>query len=193
MAVTEDRLLSGRDLVAACRSAVSGGATAVQLRLKGASARELAREARALLLALPVPVILNDRADVALAVGAAGVHLGPDDLPAALVRRIAPPGFLIGVSVGLEREIANGESADYWGVGPFRATATKPDAGSALGVEGFRALVRRAGTRPCVAIGGIQPGDLPLVREVGGAGVAVVSGIFGGDDPEAAARRYREG
>src|SRR5690606_25456466 len=140
MAVTDDQLLSGRDVVDACLAAERGGATMIQLRLKQAGAAQLAELARALLARLRVPLLINDRADVALAVGAAGVHLGPDDVPAALVRRIARPEFLIGVSVGLDREIPNGQAADFWGVGPFRVTSTKADAGDALGVDGVRAI-----------------------------------------------------
>jgi thiamine-phosphate pyrophosphorylase len=191
VAVTDDQVLAGRDPVAACLAAVRGGATAVQLRLKDAPARELAGVARALLAVLPVPLIVNDRADVALAVGAAGVHLGIDDVPAALIRRMAPVGFLIGVSVGLEQEIENGAAGDYWGVGPYRATGTKPGAGSALGREGLLAILARAGGRPCVAIGGVRPEDVAEIRAAGAVGVAVVSGIFTAD-PEAGAGEYLE-
>lgn len=189
LAVTDDRLLAGRDLVEACLAAERGGATMIQLRLKEAGAAELAQLARTLLDRLSVPLVINDRADVALAVGAAGVHLGPDDVPAALVRRISPPEFLIGVSVGLEQEIPNGQAADYWGVGPYRTTGTKADAGEALGEAGLRRIIAAAGPRPCVAIGGVQPEDVSGVLAVGAAGVAVVSGVFEGD-PEQGARRY---
>ncbi len=189
MAVTDDQLLAGRDVVEACLAAERGGATMIQLRLKDSSARDLAVLVRALLGQLRVPMLVNDRADAALAVGAAGVHLGPDDVPAALIRRIAPPGFLIGVSVGLEQEIPNGQAADYWGVGPFRVTATKSDAGAALGVDGIRSIVQRAEGRPCVAIGGVRPEDVVPLIEAGVAGVAVVSGIFDGE-PQQGARRY---
>lgn len=192
LAVTDDRLLAGRDPVVVCLAAERGGATMIQLRLKEARASDLAALARVLLMRLTVPLLINDRADVALAVGAAGVHLGPDDLPAALVRRIAPPGFIIGVSVGLEREIPNGEAADYWGVGPWRLTDTKTDAGEALGLTGVGRIVARAAGRPCVAIGGVRPEDVEPLRFAGAAGVAVASGIFSGE-PEAGARRYLVG
>lgn len=194
MAVTDDQLLAGRDVVEACLAAERGGATMIQLRLKQPGAAELAELARALLAKLTVPLIVNDRADVALATGAAGVHLGSDDVPAALIRRIAPPGFLIGVSVGLEQEVPNGQAADYWGVGPFRVTSTKADAGDALGVAGIRAIVQRAGGRPCVAIGGVRPEDVVPLMEAGVAGVAgvaVVSGIFGGEPGVGAAAYLR--
>ena len=194
MLVTDDRWLRDGDpaaLVEACRAAERGGATSVQLRLKTVPARALAEVARALVAALRVPVLLNDRPDVALAVGAAGAHLGADDLPLALARRIAPEGFVLGGSVGSEPEAVHNAAADYWGIGPWRATATKSDAGDALGETGFRRLVALAGGRPCVAIGAVRPEDVPLVRAAGGAGVAVVSGILGADDVEAAARAYR--
>lgn len=191
MAATDDQLLAGRDVVDVCLAAERGGATILQLRLKLPGAAELAELARTLLARVSVPLIINDRADVALAVGAAGVHLGPDDVPAALVRRIAPPGFLIGVSVGLAQEIPNGQAADYWGVGPFRGTTTKVSAGEALGVDGIRSILQRAEGRPCVAIGGVRPEDVVSLREAGVAGVAVVSGIFAGEPGVGAAAYLR--
>jgi len=163
----------------------------VQLRLKLATAAELARLGRAVLQAVRIPVIVNDRVDVAIAIGAHGVHLGPDDMPVALARRIAPPGFLIGASVGLDTELENGAMADYWGIGPWSRTTSKPDAGRALGAPGFRHIAARAGARPCIAIGGIQPDDVPPALAAGAAGVAVVSGILDKDDVAAASRRYR--
>ena len=192
MLVTDDRLVEGRDLLALALAAERGGVSSVQVRLKRATARELAEAARVLIRALRVPVIVNDRPDVALATGAAGVHLGPDDLSPDLVRRIAPPGFLIGASVGSEAEAAAAGPADYWGIGPWRATATKGDAGTAVGPEGFTRLIRLAGKTPGLAIGGVTPDDVPVVLQCGGKGVAVVSGILGKGDVEAAARRYVE-
>ena len=189
--VTDDALVAGRDLVALCHAAERGGVTAVQLRLKLAGARELADAARALLAALTVPLFINDRLDVALAVGAAGAHLGPDDIPVAMARRIVPEGFLLGASVGSAAEAGQGALADYWGVGPLHGTATKADAGGAIGIDGFRTIVRMAPKGlPCVAIGGVQPGDVAEVQGAGGAGVAVVRGILGEEDVEAAARVY---
>ncbi|MGE5091885.1 MAG: thiamine phosphate synthase [Bacillota bacterium] len=190
MLVTDDALVRGRDLVEVARAAERGGITALQLRLKHSPAREQVALARGLVEALSVPVLVNDRPDIALAAGAAGVHLGPGDLPAHLTRRIVPPSFIIGVSVGSPDEALTAEAADYWGVGPWRATGTKADAGDALGADGFAAIVRLAGGRPCVAIGGLRPEDVALVRAAGGAGVAVVSGILGAADIEASARRY---
>ena len=190
MLVTDDALVAGRDLVAIALAGARGGVTCVQLRLKEPSPRELSEAARALLAVLPVPLLINDRADVAVAVGAAGVHLGPDDVPVPIVRRIAPPAFLIGASVGKPEEIDHGRGADYWGVGPWSATTTKGDAGSPLGPAGFQRIARLAEGKPCIAIGGVRPEDVPAVIGAHGAGVAVVSGILGSTDAESSARTY---
>lgn len=190
MLVTDDRLIEGRDLVALALAAERGGATSVQLRLKLASPREQVDQARALVAALRIPVLVNDRPDIALAAGAAGVHLGPDDLPVALARRMAPPGFIIGASVGAAAEADAAAQADYWGIGPWRATGTKADAGESLGAEGFRKLSALGAGRPCIAIGAVRPEDVPLVLAAGGSGVGVVSGILGEEDVERATRRF---
>jgi thiamine-phosphate pyrophosphorylase len=189
MLVTDDRLLAGRDPVDVAVRAVRGGVTSVQLRLKLVSARVLADLALRLRRAVPVPVLVNDRPDVA-AVAGCGVHLGPEDLPVDLARRILPAEAIIGASVGTPQEAGPAAAADFWGVGPWRVTGTKSDAGEALGAEGFRKIVRLARGRPCIAIGAVRPEDVPEVLAAGGAGVAVVSGILGADDVELAARRY---
>ncbi len=188
MLVTDDALVADRDVVELATAAVRGGVSSVQLRLKQATPRALAQLARRLIAAVPVPVLVNDRLDVALAVGAAGVHLGPEDLTVQSARRLAPPGFVIGASVGSRAEAEAG--ADYWGVGPWRVTRTKPDAGSAIGASGLREVVALANGIPCVAIGGILPRDLPAIRAEGAIGVAVVSGILGESDLERAARAF---
>jgi thiamine-phosphate pyrophosphorylase len=192
MLVTDDRLLQGRELIQVALAAERGGITSLQLRLKQASPRELAELVRSLVDALRIPVLVNDRPDVAVAAGAAGVHLGPDDLSVTLTRRMAPPDFVIGASVGSEAEAGSGTGADYWGIGPWRTTATKGDAGPGLGPEGFHHLARLAGATPCIAIGGVRLNDVPAVMAKGGRGVAVVSGILGAVDVEAAARAYVE-
>lgn len=189
--VTDDRLVRGRDLVGLCQAAERAGVTAIQLRLKEATPRELVTLARAVIGAVKIPVLVNDRLDVALAGGAAGVHLGPDDVPVDLARQAIPRGFILGTSVGSEAEMPNGERADYWGIGPYRSTGTKPDAGTPLGAEGLREIVRRArADQVCVAIGGVTPKDIPAILSAGARGVAVVSGILGSENVEDAARRY---
>jgi len=192
MLVTDDHLVQGRDLVALAGAAERGGVSSLQLRLKRSEPRELVQLARSLVEALKIPVLVNDRPDIAIAAGAAGVHLGPDDMPVDLARRIAPPGFIIGASVGSELEGERADGADYWGVGPWRDTATKGDAGAGLGADGFARLAALARGRPCIAIGGVRPEDVPAVMSRGGSGVAVVSGILVAADVEAAARAYVE-
>lgn len=179
------------DAVARIEAAVAGGVTAVQLRLKHASDPDLHTIGLQLVRVLPVPVLLNDRLDIALACGAAGVHLGADDLAPRLARAVVPPGFIVGATVGTPDEAARGAMADYWGIGALRTTATKPDAGDALGWDGVAALLARADDRPCVLIGGVRPGDVVEATRRGFAGVAVASGILGAADPMSAARSYR--
>ena len=190
MLVTDDDLVTPESVVERCRAAVRGGVTSVQLRLKRCPPRELLPLARELIGAVTVPVLVNDRLDVALAAGAAGVHLGPDDVPIRLARQMVPPGFILGASVGGAGEVEGGQGADYWGVGPWRQTGTKPGAGDPLGAEGFRRIVGWSAGIPCIAIGGVGPADVAAVRAAGGAGVAVVSGILGDADPHGAARAY---
>ena len=191
MLVTDDRLLGEREPVAVCLAAVRGGVTCVQLRLKGAASRDLVSAARALMARLSVPLIVNDRPDVAAAVGS-GVHLGAEDVPIPLARAVLGQGTVIGASVGNEEEARGALGADYWGVGPWRGTDTKVDAGPGLGADGFRRLVALAGGRPCLAIGGVRPEDVAAILSSGGAGVAVASGILAAGDVEAAARRYAQ-
>jgi len=189
--VTDDRLVELGTLVDTCREAVRGGVTTVQLRLKSVSDAELLTVARQLVTALPVPVLINDRLDVALAAGAAGVHLGAEDLPPERARRVVPEGFIIGASVGDAAEAARGRAADYWGIGPLHGTPTKHDAGAALGMAGARQLLESGGGRPAVLIGGVRPDDVTAARAAGFAGVAVASGILGQPDVAAAAGGYR--
>lgn len=190
MLVTDDKLLRSRDLLSVCREAVAGGVTIVQLRRKVATPRALADDVHRLKKSLSVPVLVNDRLDVAIAAGADGVHLGPDDIPVDIARRAAPGGFIIGASVGSEKEAEISGGADYWGIGPWRPTGTKADAGEPLTADVIHALVIRAGQRPCVVIGGVRPGDVPLILRLGAVGVAVVSGILEADDVGGAARAY---
>jgi thiamine-phosphate diphosphorylase len=189
--VTDDILLGGRDLAVLAREAVAGGVTAIQLRLKHATARHLIAHLLVLRAAVTVPLYVNDRPDIAAAAGV-GVHLGPDDLSPLMARAVLGPGAVIGASVGGEQEIARAAGADYWGIGPWRVTSTKSDAGSALGPTGFAKIASRAGGRPRIAIGGVRPEDVGAVIAAGGTGVAVISGILGGGDVAVAARRYAD-
>lgn len=199
MVITDALLLKGRDPLAACRRAVAGGggATMVQVRMKDAPPRVVAEVTRRLVAGLSVPVIVNDRADVALAAGAAGAHLGQDDPPLDRLRPHVPPGFLLGISVGspAEAERVRAWDADYWSVGPCFATATKSDAGPPLGPAGFAALAARAPAGiPVIGIGGVTPEGAAALARAGAAGVAVAAAVWGNDaasDPAAAARALR--
>jgi thiamine-phosphate pyrophosphorylase len=191
MVLTDDALLKGRDAVDVCRRAVAGGATLIQVRSKTRPPLDVAGLTRALVAALPVPVLVNDRVDVALAAGAAGAHLGQDDPPLDRLRPVVPPGFILGISVGTaaEADRVHAWPADYWSVGPCYATGTKPDAGAALGVAGFAGLARRAPAGvPVVAIGGITAANATALAQAGAAGVAVIAAVLGARDPERAAR-----
>ena len=187
VAITDNVRDGQSGLIERAIAAAKGGATSIQLRIKDVAARDLVILARELVQAVNVPVIVNDRADVAIAAGAAGVHLGPDDLPARAVRSFAPPGFIIGASVGSTEEMQNADGADYAGIGPVFATGSKLDAGGAIGVAEFSRLAVATGL-PAVGIGGITALNARQVIEAGGAGVAAIASVFGADDPLAAAR-----
>jgi thiamine-phosphate pyrophosphorylase len=196
MVLTDPVLLKGRDPVDLCRRAVAGGATMIQVRMKSPSGgtRAMLDLTRSLVAALPVPVIVNDRADIAWVAGAAGVHLGWDDPPLEALRPYAPPNFLFGLSVGSEAEARSARTAapDYWSIGPCFATGTKPDAGAPLGSAGFTRLAQLAprGT-PIIGIGGIAAGNAGSIIRAGAVGVAVIGAVLGADDPERAARELR--
>lgn len=196
MVLTDPRPACGRPLEAIVRACVAAGATAIQLRDKSADAEGLYRQALRL-----APIVtdggalflIDDRFDVALAAGAHGVHLGPEDLPVAAVRAIVPPGFLIGASTddpATARTLA-AAGADYLGVGAVYGTRSKPGlADEAIG-PGRVAEVRAAAGIPCVGIGGITPSNAAAVFAVG-AGVAVLGAVMAAPDPAAAVRAILE-
>ena len=193
--VTDRSLSRGRATVEIVRAAVAGGVTCVQLREKSCGTREFIEEARALVAVLRdagVPLIVNDRVDVALAAGAAGVHLGQRDMALADARRLGPAGWIIGISAeSVEDAIrAEKEGADYIGVSPVFATPTKTDTAPPLGLEGLRAI-RAAVKIPLVAIGGIQMANARDVIRAGADGLAVVSAIASADSPQTAAAALR--
>lgn len=194
--ITDAKLAGGRSHREVIQAAIAGGATVVQYREKEGSTRRLIEEARALreLTRLAgVPYIVNDRVDIALAVDADGVHVGQDDMPAAMARRLMGPGKIVGVSAtNLEEALqAERDGADYIGAGPVFATPTKPDAAPPMGLEGLAEICRRVSI-PVVAIGGINEGNAAAVIEAGADGVAVVSAVVAAPDVAAAARRLRE-
>ncbi len=193
--VTDRSLSKGRATAEVVRAAVAGGVTCVQLREKACGTREFLDEARAVkgvLQGTGVPLIVNDRVDVALAVGAEGVHLGQQDMPLADARRLGPPGWIIGISAESVEDAmrAEREGADYVGASPVFATPTKADHAVPLGLEGLRRM--RAAVRiPIVAIGGIHAGNAREVMGAGADGLAVVSAIVAAEDPRAAAEELR--
>ena len=191
IAITDSLRDGPRGLALRAAAAAFGGATMIQLRLKEESARSLVEIARTIRVMVPdVPLVVNDRADVALAAGAAGVHVGVDDLAPALLRGIVPPGFIIGASVGSDDEVARAAGADYVGIGPVYGTGSKPDAGAAIGAARFGELATRCAL-PAVAIGGITSERVAEVMAAGASGVAVISALFGASDPTQAARAIR--
>jgi thiamine-phosphate pyrophosphorylase len=193
--VTDPAMTARRGLVETVRAAVAGGATIVQLRDKDSTDGALIDQARALRAALAgtgVRLIVNDRFNLALAAGADGLHVGQDDMAASKARVVMGPRAIIGLSVTTEAEIAGLDPGvvDYAGLGPIFGTATKPDAGEALGAKTF-ARLRATIPVPVVAIGGISSTNAASAFAAGADGVAVVSAICAAADPEAAARELR--
>lgn len=189
--VTDAVQCGERGLLAVVQSAVCGGVTCVQLREKSLDTRafvERARALKALLSPLCIPLLVNDRVDVALAAGADGVHVGQSDMAPQDVRRLMP-GALIGLSIESWQQMHEAERApvDYYGISPVFATSSKADAAPALGLAGLQQL-RRMTARPLVAIGGIQVGNVAAVMAAGADGVAVVSALCAADDPARAAQ-----
>lgn len=189
--VTDDGCLQGRALLDCVREALEGGVTLVQYRAKTASSAEMYDEAlqlKALCDSFKVPLIINDRLDIAMAVGAAGVHLGQDDLPCAAARRILGEDYIIGVSAHNPAEVAEAlqSGADYLGCGAVFGTATKADV-KKLGTDGLAAICKAKGL-PVVGIGGVTADNYREVRAAGADGAAIVSGILAQPDISATVR-----
>lgn len=189
--VTDDGCLQGRALLDCVREALEGGVTLVQYRAKTASSAEMYAEAlqlKALCDSFKVPLIINDRLDIAMAVGAAGVHLGQDDLPCAAARKILGEDYIIGVSAHnpAEAKAALQSGADYLGCGAVFGTATKADV-KKLGTDGLAAICREK-RLPVVGIGGVTADNYREVRAAGADGAAIVSGILAQPDIRATVR-----
>jgi len=184
-----DNLRDGVDgLLVRAKSVTRGGATMVHLRLPDEPPRTLVRVARVMREELPVPVIVHDRVDVALAARVAGVHLSPVELPPSAVRAHVPNGFIIGVSAATEDDVQRVAGADYVGVGPV--FGNRPGDVAVLGTARLAELVRKCGL-PTVAIGGINESTAASAVSAGACGVAVLSAIFAAGDPERATRAIR--
>lgn len=194
--VTDRSLSRGRTNLEIVRAAVKGGVSCVQLREKTCSTREFIAEARLLkqlLAADNVPLIINDRVDVALAVDADGVHLGQNDMAIEDARKLVGPSKIIGISAECldHARAAQAAGADYIGISPVFSTATKTDTAPPLGLAGVRAM-RQAVDLPLVGIGGIGPQNGGEVISAGATGIAVVSAIVSAVCPERAARDLRQ-
>lgn len=191
--ITDRRLAAPRTIPDIVRAALDAGAPAIQLRDKTATASELVEMTRLLLpLARAAGALLfvNDRIDVALAAGADGVHLGPDDVPVAAARRIAPPDFLIGCSTddpARARQLELG-GATYIGCGAVFGTTTKDVGGERIGLARLERVVRSVRI-PVIGIGGIDVANIGEVRQAGAAGAAVVGAVMTADDPGAMTSR----
>lgn len=183
--LTDDAYLKGRHLLACVEQALQGGVTLVQYRSKFKDGGPMYQEAlalKALCDKYNVPLIINDRVDVALAVGAAGVHVGQDDLPCSVVRALAGEDFVIGVSAHNPEEArsAMADGADYLGCGAVFGTATKPGVAK-LGLANLQAI-RSVATIPMVGIGGVNASNYAEVLATGANGAAIISGILAAED-----------
>lgn len=179
--VTDDLRDGVPGLVDRVRAAERGGASMVLLRLKHADARSLVEAGQAVIAGVSIPVIVSERLDVALACGAAGVHLSPGSMPVVAVRTQLPASMLVGASVSTDDGVAFAREADFVTIGPVHG------AGSAsLGLDGLARLTAACG-RPALAIGGMDAEQVPLVRAAGVSGVAVIGGVMAAADPSEAA------
>lgn len=191
--VTDRGLLQGRSLEDVVLAAVEGGAAMVQLREKHASTRFFVEEAqriKELLKPYKVPLIINDRIDVALAAGADGVHIGQEDMPYPIARRLMGKEAIIGLSVETMEQVLEAEQYDdlnYLSISPVFETPTKTDTKGAWGIEGVR-RVREVSRHRLVAIGGLNAANVRDVVRAGAEGIAVVSAICAASDPRGAAR-----
>jgi len=194
--VTDRGLCGTRPLADVVLQAIRGGAVCVQLREKAAATRAFVEEAQGikeLMAPFRVPLIINDRLDVALAVGADGVHVGQDDMPYEIARSLMGPKAIIGLSVETWEDVERAEAldADYLGVSPIFATPTKMDTKGAWGLDGL-ARIRAFSRHPLVAIGGLNASNAEAVVMAGADGVAVVSAICASPDPMRTARQLAD-
>ena len=192
---TDRELMSAERLEKAVELAIQGGVTVVQLREKDCTGREflqIAKDVKQITDAYEIPLIINDRIDIAMAVDADGVHLGQSDIPAHTARELLGPDKIIGVSCkNVEQALlAKKHGADYLGVGAMYPTGTKKDA-TAVTPEALSAICQAVDI-PVVAIGGINKDRLEPLKGTGVDGVAVVSAIFAAEDIEKATRELKE-
>lgn len=192
--VTDETCLKGISLLEAVEQALKGGVTVVQYRSKDAEGGKLYQEALALKLlcdSYDVPLIINDRLDIAMAVGAAGVHVGQEDFPCREARKLLGEDYIIGVSSHNPQEAlqAVADGADYLGCGAVFGSATKHNVGT-LGLDNLKAI-RQAVAIPMVGIGGINSSNYEAVLQTGANGAAIVSGILAVDDIKAEVQKFK--
>jgi len=189
--IADSEAAAGRDILQLIAAAVEGGSTMIQLRGKKWTSRELldvGMKAVRFLRQKNIPLIINDRVDIALACEVDGVHLGQDDMPLPYARKILGKDRIIGISVATpaEAEAAEKDGADYVGAGPVFGTLSKNDLGPLLGLEGLRAI-RNKIKIPILAVGGISAANVADVIFAGADGVAVISAIAAAENPRRAA------
>ncbi|GLB53253.1 thiamine-phosphate synthase [Neptunitalea chrysea] len=194
--VTDSTMVSITELPTIVEKCVLGGVTMVQLREKTASTRafvSIAFQLKEILAKYHVPLIINDRIDVALAIDADGIHIGQDDMPYHIARRILGPDKIIGLSVESYKQVeeANLLDVDYIGISPVFNTPTKTDTKTTFGIEGVEKIVAMSKHRT-VAIGGIHLDNARPIIKAGANGVAVVSALMKATDPKKEAQKFKE-
>lgn len=192
--VTDRNLMSTNNLETAVENAINGGVTMVQIREKSASSLEFYEQAiriKKLTGRYSIPLVVNDRIDIALAIGADGIHIGQNDIPASVARKIIGKNMLLGVSASSVKEAlqAQNDGADYLGIGAMFSTGTKTDAKTVSMEELQR--IRKAVSIPIVAIGGISKENAAIFQGMGVDGLAVVSAIIAQPDIKAAAEELK--
>lgn len=189
--VTDESACLGRDIFWVVEEAVKGGVTMVQLREKSLDTRafiERAIKMKALLAPYNVPLIINDRVDVALASDADGVHVGQSDMPYSVLKKILPPGKIIGLSAEKKEDVVEAENWElsYLAVSPLFSTPSKTDHSEPWGMEGLK-WVKENSKHPLVVIGGINATNTSEVMHHGSSGIAVISAICSAESPFEAA------
>jgi thiamine-phosphate diphosphorylase len=190
-----DSVLARKSIPEVVKKAVIGGVTCVQIREKSADTRDfidIAIAVKNILAEYDVPLIINDRIDIALAVNADGVHLGQNDMPLYMARKICGPDMIIGISSESQDDAVEAEmkGADYIAVSPVFSTPTKTDTVLPLGLSGIT-NIKKSVKIPVIGIGGINLSNAAAVIKSGADGIAVVSAIMAADDPGKAARELR--
>lgn len=193
--ITDRSFLNGRSLANCVEEAIKGGVTLIQVREKDITSRDffkVAKEVKEVTSKYNLPLIINDRIDIALAIDADGVHLGQSDMPIKIARKILGKDKIIGISAGSISEALEAEKddADYLGIGTIFFTGTKKDIEEPIGIEGLKDIVNKIKI-PAVAIGGINKDNCKEVMESGVNGISLISAILANDNIENSSRELR--